>query len=293
MLVRVAEDSQNTKRLWQRSLVKSFVVVAMVPAVMTIGTWIVSGKTAAEKVVTALILPTGLLWLILLGLAFSCFFAKSFRLAIAASLLWLFFTACSSPLLPSYLVRGLQSGVMEVDPTQVEPFDALVVLGGGTSQTPGGRSMVSSAGERVILGAKMFHRGKSPKLITTGEAIAAISSMSKNGAQQTTEIWTELQVPPAAIVRLGGRTTAEEMEAIRKWMADNPGVKRVGLITSAWHMPRAMRLAARQGLVLVPVPADFRSGDRHDHLVEMLPNGGSLGEMDLVIKEYLARLVGR
>jgi uncharacterized SAM-binding protein YcdF (DUF218 family) len=294
MLDRVAEgNSQNIQRFWQRQLLKSVVVVAVVPAVMTIGTWVASGKTAAEKVITALVLPTGLLWLVLLGTVLFCFFAKSFRLAIVASLLWLFFTVCSSPLLPGYLVRSLQSDVIEVDPNQVEPFDALVVLGGGTSQTPGGRSMVSSAGERVILAAKMYHRGKSPKLITTGESIAAISSTSKNGAQQTTEIWTELQVPDAAIVRLGGRTTSEEMMAVRKWMIEHPGVKRVGLITSAWHMPRAMRLATRQGLDLVPVPADFRSGEFPDHLVELLPNGGSLGEMDLVIKEYLARLVGR
>jgi uncharacterized SAM-binding protein YcdF (DUF218 family) len=293
MLDRVAEGSQGTQRYWQHLLLKSVIVVALVPAVMTIGTWIASGRTAAEKVATALILPTGLMWLVLLGLVLLSFFAKSFRLAIAASLLWLFFTICSSPLLPGYLLRSLQSDVIEVDPNQVEPFDALVVLGGGTSQTPGGRSMVSSAGERVILAAKMFHRGKTPKLITTGESITEISSSSKNGAQQTTEIWTDLQVPAVAIVRLGGRTTAEEMVAVRKWMADHPGVKRVGLITSAWHMPRAMRLAGRQGLDLVPVPADFRSGELPDHLVEMLPNGGSLGEMDLVIKEYLARLVGR
>jgi len=294
MLDRVAEgNSQNAQRFWQRLWLKTVVAVAMIPAVMAIGTWIASGKTAAEKVVTALILPTGLMWLVLLGLVFFGLFAKSFRLVIAASLLWLFFTVCSSPLVPGYLVRSLQSNVIEVDPNQLEPFDALVVLGGGTSQTPGGRSMVSSAGERVVLAAKMFHRGKSPKLITTGESIVEISSSSKNGAQQTTEIWTELQVPAAAIVRLGGRTTAEEMVAVRKWIADHPGVKRVGLITSAWHMPRAMRLAARQGLDLVPVPADFRSGEVPDHLVELLPNGGSLGEMDLVIKEYLARLVGR
>ncbi|MEY4568388.1 MAG: hypothetical protein RLY14_3358 [Planctomycetota bacterium] len=294
MLNHVADGgSLDTKRLWQRLILKSVVAIASIPLVMTIGTWIASGKTAAEKVATALVLPTGLMWLALLGLVLFCLFAKSFRLASVAALLWLLFTLCSSPVLPGYLVRRLQSDVIEVDPNQVESFDALVVLGGGTSQTPGGRSMVSSAGERVILAAKMFHRGKSSYLITTGESIAAISSSSKNGAQQTTEIWTDLQVPAPAIVRLGGRTTSEEMVEVRKWVLDHPEVKRVGLITSAWHMPRAMRLAARQGLDLVPVPADFRSGELPDHLVEFLPNGGSLGEMDLVIKEYLARLVGR
>ena len=74
---------------------------------------------------------------------------------------------------------------------------------------------------------------------------------------------------------------------------------RIGLLTSAWHLPRAMRLANHNGLKPLPLPADFRTGANVEgfttgQIVEsMIPNGFALEATCLFAKEYLGMLVGR
>ena len=70
--------------------------------------------------------------------------------------------------------------------------------------------------------------------------------------------------------------------------------ERVGLITSAWHMSRALRLARAQGLRLVPLPADFVT----DYEItvtplDLIPNSQVAMDTTLLLREYLARVVGR
>ncbi|HEY0945371.1 MAG TPA: YdcF family protein, partial [Opitutaceae bacterium] len=47
--------------------------------------------------------------------------------------------------------------------------------------------------------------------------------------------------------------TVDEIRALRARAGDTP----VALVTSAWHMPRAVALARRAGLRVIPCPADF------------------------------------
>ena len=53
----------------------------------------------------------------------------------------------------------------------------------------------------------------------------------------------------------GGCNTHEEMGDLAKRCA--PSGQRVGLLTSAWHLPRAQQLVKKNGLDLIPLPSDF------------------------------------
>jgi len=68
-------------------------------------------------------------------------------------------------------------------------------------------------------------------------------------------------------------------------VADHPEWKRLGLVTSAWHMRRAMRLAEKNNLSLEPLPADFRGTAIRWNLWSLIiPNGTGnafVREMDL------------
>ena len=50
--------------------------------------------------------------------------------------------------------------------------------------------------------------------------------------------------------------TEEEAARLREKLGDAP----VALVTSAWHLPRAMALCAAQGLHVLPCPTDFLYG---------------------------------
>src|SRR5690606_35385752 len=88
-------------------------------------------------------------------------------------------------------------------------FDAVIVLGGGTGSTPRGEAQLGDAGDRVLLGARLYRRGRTPLLVTSGSAIPGVSTHDSVAA--TTRIWRELGVPAEAIVEVeGARTTSEE-----------------------------------------------------------------------------------
>jgi uncharacterized SAM-binding protein YcdF (DUF218 family) len=79
------------------------------------------------------------------------------------------------------------------------------------------------------------------------------------------------------------------------------GIRRILLVTSAWHMPRSVRLFQAQGLEVVPAPADFyvtdadwnrlTSLDLRAQILGLLPSVDNLGLTTRMLKEYLGMLV--
>jgi uncharacterized SAM-binding protein YcdF (DUF218 family) len=185
-----------------------------------------------------------------------------------------------------------------VNPFDGQSFDVLIVLGGGASTGANGRPQVTSAGDRIVLAAQLYQAGKARRIICTGERIRAMNPDGADPAQQGMLILEALGVPRGAIERSSGTNTAEELASIAQ--VAKPG-ERMGLITSAWHMPRALRLARRHGLELEPVPADF-VGSRPDAaqppgfgatVLLCIPDAEALVVAARWEKEQLARIVGR
>ena len=105
-------------------------------------------------------------------------------------------------------------------------------------------------------------------------------------------------VPETAVERLvGPKTTSEELRALAA-RAPEEGWRRVGLITSAWHLPRAMRLAersgvARAGIEIVPIPADYRGTGTMVTIVHLLPSQEGFGNLRIFLWEILGMAMGR
>ena len=94
-------------------------------------------------------------------------------------------------------------------------------------------------------------------------------------------------------MQIKGDNTTQEMANLKKWIAENgPGI-RVGILTSAWHLQRAMRLAQSQGLDVQPIPSDFVSGPFAPSPYLIVPSGANLMVTGKMVKEYLAGLVSR
>ena len=171
------------------------------------------------------------------------------------------------------------------------------MLGGGGGPGAHGRQQGNSSGDRLILAAQLYHQKIAKKFICTGQRIASMNSSGVDPAVASRDILLNLGVPDSAIEMMGGRNTSEEMRELAGRFRDSKA--RIGLLTSAWHLPRAMRLANRNGLQPIPLPADFRSGPRSNgfttgQIVEsMLPNGSVLGSNWSLAKEFLGMLLGR
>ena len=261
----------------------AFTLIAVVLALSRMG-------FGEQKVLARLIMPAGLLWLALFAAAVTALRLGHRRGAAAAFGLFVAYSIAGSVPLGRALVRRLERAIPPA-PANAR-FEAVFVLGGGTQLGRGGAPQLGPAGDRVRLAAALWHQGRTPLLVASGRSPPPYGL--GNLADHTVELWGQMGVPRDATLTLGGRNTSEEVAAYAE-LARAQGWARTGLVTSAWHLPRAMAQAKRQGFEVTPLPADFRAGRprRALHPVFVVPQRAGFELIEIAAWEYLGRWLGR
>lgn len=136
----------------------------------------------------------------------------------------------------------------------------VAVLGGGHGDAPGlsaGQRLSGSARARLIEGVRLARALPASWLAVSGPRNADDAPTQPTHARVLADAAVELGFPRDRIVEIDtARDTAEETRAIAVLAGPEP----VALVTSAWHLPRAMKLAATAGLNAFPCPADYLGG---------------------------------
>lgn len=284
------------------SILKIYVLLAVVYGLAVVGIWIVIDRSAAEKIAVTLAMPVGVLWFLFTGLLVVSrqrSDRSTFRLMLIC---WLAFTICGNGLFATWAVETLEGDFRQVNPLAAGPFSAVVVLGGGATQAANLRHQGNWSGDRLILAAQLYHQGRTERIICTGRRIESMDSTGFDPADQSADILLKLGVPGSAIEKLGGRNTSEEMQTLgqrySKSENDSQPSTNIGLITSAWHLPRALALAERNGFEATPLPADFLTGPERplttaELINSVIPQGDSYLVLARVMKEYIGRAVRR
>jgi uncharacterized SAM-binding protein YcdF (DUF218 family) len=82
--------------------------------------------------------------------------------------------------------------------------------------------------------------------------------------------------------------TAEEAVAVNELISP---IKRIILVTSAFHMYRAKRLFEKEGFVVIPYKVDYKSASKNENLVmDFLPDAVSLKLTETGFREIIGRL---
>lgn len=269
----------------------------LMPPLMVLGaaamspSWLVASKWVAK-----LIMPTGLVWSALVGLAGLALLKG--RRADGKWLigLWLAYSVAGSPWLGASLMHWLEQGYQEMPALSAdEPLDAVLVLGGGTSRTPWREPQLGPTGDRVLRGARVYKKGLTRRLITSGISVGGLEEggVDRDLMAETRLLWLDMGVPDEAIFRLErARNTKEEVAALATRMRAE-GWRRVGLVTSAWHLRRAMMHVAREGIEVIPIPADIRGSFPPLQPATLIPNGFGFRTVMRACWEMLGALVGR
>jgi uncharacterized SAM-binding protein YcdF (DUF218 family) len=190
------------------------------------------------------------------------------------------------------LLRHLENQELEVVPSVEDPLDAVMVLGGGTIVGPH-RAELGESGDRVLYAAQLYQSGRARQLITSGSETAGLFGIKASPAEQTTEIWVQLGIPRSAIRIVPGINTHQELESLSKIYPEFAG-RRLGLLTSALHLPRAMRLARARGLDrVIPLAANHVAPTESLAVFEYLPSSSYLNQLSHCQHEILASLVNR
>lgn len=240
----------------------------------------------AKKVIAHLLMPAGILWMALLIASMWPDLARSARTAILV--FFALYSIAGSPYVGVWLLRILEKPFYELEqPT--EPLDALVVLGGGTAMSPGGRPALGNHGDRITRPAVLFSEGLVGTLITTGRSITE-DNADRLLSRETSLLWQAMGIPAGRILEVSEpRNTSEELAAVAKLAGEHPEWKRIGICTSASHLPRALDEAKAQGLEMIPVPSDFRSGPMIFSPMYLVPQGRGFRDVQAAIWEFLGR----
>lgn len=239
-----------------------------------------------KKALAKLVMPAGLFACGLTVVVARAWRRGRWRERALSLTLLLTYLALSNEWLASALTVRLERDYAAIDPFDSGTFDAVVVLGGGTGLTPRGAPELGSSGDRVALAAELYKAGVTRTLVTSGGSIKGLD-VPRDLSRETETVWRRLGVPEEAIVRVEGpRNTAEEAAAYRKLIAAR-GWRRVGLVTSGTHMRRALRQTRRQGLELVPLPADLRGRYPQLSAPAMVPDAQAFLTMQMGLWEVL------
>jgi uncharacterized SAM-binding protein YcdF (DUF218 family) len=274
-------------------------------------TWQSQGMLAMQRVLIDLMMPVGLAWLASFWVAITQAMRGNRRHALLAGLVFVAITTLFSPLVNRELMRLTEAPPLALSPLDQDApvYRAVIVLGGGASLGSDGEPQFTTDGHRVAMAAQMWHAGKTQTIICTGDddfVPGAVPENPKdlderdrwNPARIGVELLASLGVPQEKLFRVGGINTYFEMQNLSAFLTTPPNgfpsEGKIGLITSAFHIPRALRLAEAHGLKFDPIPVCFRTGPREPLAVsDFIPHVNAGAQFYTLAREHLARLVGR
>lgn len=167
--------------------------------------------------------------------------------------------------------------------------DVVVVLSAGIDRGPTpAMDLLNGPGyARVWRGVQAFRESQARLLVMSGY------DRTGSPERMTTlmkDLAVHLGVPPERVITelrsVNTRAHPRELEQL-------PDVKptdTIAVVTSAWHLPRAMAEFRRYFTRLVPVPADFLSLQYRGEAADWLPNTESLWVTTRVLHEYIGRV---
>jgi len=177
--------------------------------------------------------------------------------------------------------------------------DGIIVLGGAISPdltAIRGAPEINSSAERMTAAATLARRFPNAKIVLSGGNANPFHPLSTE-AEVERQFLEKLGVADERIVTEGrSRTTYENAAFTRPLIHPAPG-ERWLLVTSAYHMPRAMGVFRAQGLSLEAYPVDWRTRGWADAKRPFLTLSGGLGRLDTAVHEWVGligyRLTGR
>jgi len=223
-----------------------------------------------KKLITAFIMPLSIgLLLGLIGLIYLYQHKlKKAKVFLTISLIWI--VTISYEPFSAIMIQPLETKYekLEIIPDDVK----YILLLGGDMENRGWEAL------------RLYHKIKDVKIITSGYA----GNQEIAEAIRTANILQELGIPKdKIIIHDKPKDTKEEAIIIKQILKDAKFI----LVTSGYHMPRAMKIFQKEGLNPIPAPTDFRI--KHNSKFISTPYGMNLNNTERAWHEYIGTLWAR
>lgn len=205
-------------------------------------------------------------------------------------LAWLYLYAASLPLTATLLADGLER-YPSLQPAEVAArgAEAIVVLGGDFERRApeyGGAIAGPGTMTRLRYGAHLHRQTALPVAVTSGDPL---KTGVAGGRLMADALQRELGVA-ARWVETQSRNTFENARFTAGLLRAD-GIRRVALVSHAWHLPRARAAFEGQGLQVVPAPTAFyRPGRLERGALALLPSDDALARNTWYFHELIGRV---
>lgn len=201
--------------------------------------------------------------------------------------------------LPDRLLRHLESQYAEMHPAaDLRGYAGVVVLGGSTESGHIAQAhpqpLLNDAAERMTAPLAMLRQNPHLDMLYTGGS----GELLGNGPSEADQARVFFDSQGVATHRVTYESRSRTTHENAVLTAQIPGVditRRWLLVTSAWHMPRAMATFTRAGWNVTAYPVDFRTGATTPWTAYSLNEGARRWQLVLheLVGSVAYRLIGR
>jgi uncharacterized SAM-binding protein YcdF (DUF218 family) len=176
--------------------------------------------------------------------------------------------------------------------------EAIVLLGGATRSIayPRVNPDLREQGDRVTYTAQLYKQGKAPLVIISGGRAEWLDGGNPESSDISQMFQKDYGIPATAIIEdPSSLNTYENAVNVQKIMAERK-IKKVLLVTSAFHMPRSLRIFRKLNLDVIPAPSDYLTSQNElaepfrsveAFVLGVIPNTEKLDKFTVALKEYV------
>lgn len=165
--------------------------------------------------------------------------------------------------------------------------DVIVLLGGGARagvpDFDGQGQIGSAAANRFLAVLRLYEYTKKPIILSGG----AVLSGDGNEGQIEKRMLLSLGVPEDKIFLDDKSRNTAENASFTKDLVEGHHWKKAIVVTSAFHMKRAVQFFSREGMTVQPYPTDYRTEIKGLTPFSFVPQAYLLADSCLAIKEYV------
>ncbi len=239
-----------------------------------------------SKVFTFFIMPQGIICILLLYAIYTKNRTKSKRSIIAALI---FFYLFSTP----FFINEIAT-LHEAAPTpisSVKPHDIGIILTGGTvlnNKAPEENIFLGATSDRIAQALQLYKKGKIKKILLSGGELPIFGETKTREIDQMAK-YLIISGVPAEVIYMEDRSTttrenATKCAGILKKEFPNQSCL---LITSAFHLKRAVKCFEKAGIHVTPYGSNYLSTERRWEIIDFIPSGSNMYIIQLIFREII------
>jgi uncharacterized SAM-binding protein YcdF (DUF218 family) len=177
------------------------------------------------------------------------------------------------------------------------PYDAILVLGGMIDPifSRPHNIEINDCFERLTSTAELYHEGTA-SLIIVSSGSGNIAYSDQKEAPFLAELLQRMGVPDPAIIQESESRNTHENIVYSKKILEDLHLSKILLVTSAWHLPRAIAICKKQGITVTPYSVDSLV-EPLTLPIDLFPDAWALQRSTRLIREWIGvlayRLLGR